>query len=94
MLLEALELLRRQELRVLDSLAQAARRPQLASGLEGVERRAVGGVADGVDPDRPVRLGREPDPGSSPSRLVISTPEPSSRRAVADPSVPSMKPFR
>ena len=31
---------------------------------------------------------------SSTSRELISTPEPSSSRAVAEPSVPSMKPLR
>ena len=47
-----------QQLRVLDPLAQAARLPLVAGGLEGVERRTVRGVADRVHGDRPAGGGR------------------------------------
>ena len=50
-----------EQLRVLDPLAQAARRPLVAGGLEGVERRAVRGVADRVHRHRPAGGGRPPD---------------------------------
>ena len=49
---EARDVLGRQQLRVLDPLAQAERLPGVARRLEGVERLAVGQVADRVDGDR------------------------------------------
>ena len=54
---EAREVLRCEALRVLDPLAQAARRPFVLRRLERVERLAVGAVADRVHPDRPARSG-------------------------------------
>ena len=42
---------------MLDPLAQAARLPNVARALEGVERGAVGRIADRVHADRPARLG-------------------------------------
>ena len=82
-------------LRVLDPVAEAERLPRVLRRLEGVERVAVGPVADRVHGDRPAgRCGRARTISSSSSRLVISTPEPSSISAVREPSVPSMNAFR
>ena len=92
---EARHVLGREQLRVLDPLAQAERLPGVAGRLEGVERLAVGQVADRVDGDREAGArGASRMYSSNCSRLVISTPEPSSMRAVCEPSVPSMNAFR
>ena len=89
------DVLGREQLGVLDALAQAERLPDVARRLEGVERLAVGEVADRVDGDREACARRRRGcTRSSSSRLVISTPEPSSIRAVCEPSVPSMNAFR
>ena len=50
---EARDVVRGEALGVLDALAQPARRPGVACRLEGVERVAVGAVADRVHGDRP-----------------------------------------
>ena len=92
---EPADVLRRQQLRVLDPLPQPERRPLVARLLEGVERLAVREVADRVDGDRQAGAGAAGRTiSTSASRLVISTPEPSSIRAVCEPSVPSMNAFR
>ena len=92
---EAADVLRREQLRVLDPVPQPERRPLVASLLEGVERLAVGQVADRVHGDRPAGAAqRQRRISTSASRLVISTPVPSSIRAVCEPSVPSMNAFR
>ena len=79
---------------MLDALAEPERRPLVARRLERVERVPVRAVADRVHRDRPAARAPARTISSSSSRLVISTPEPSSIRAVCEPSVPSMNAFR
>ena len=79
---------------MLDPLAQPERRPGVARRLERVERVAVREVADRVHGDGQPGLGRAPDDLLELLALVIWTPEPSSIRAVCEPSVPSMNTFR
>ena len=91
---EPRHVLRREALRVLDPVAEAARRPLVPRLLERVEgvrlaRSPIACTATG----QPARAPRRTMSASS-SRLVISTPEPSSISAVCEPSVPSMKTFR
>ena len=52
---EAGEVFGREQLRVLDAVAQAERLPGRACLLEGVERLAVREIADRVDGDRQAR---------------------------------------
>src|SRR5437016_6198048 len=54
---EAPDVLRREALRMLDPLPEAARLPRLTRALEGVEGGAVRLIADRVHADRPARLG-------------------------------------
>ena len=79
---------------MLDPLPQPERLPLVARLLERVERVPVREVADRVHRDRPAGARPARMISTSSSRLVISTPEPSSSRAVCEPSVPSMKAFR
>ena len=58
---EAGDVFGRQALRVLDPVPQPARAPGVLRRLEGVERVAVGEIADCVDGDRKVRLSPKPD---------------------------------
>jgi hypothetical protein len=92
---EAGDIGRIEQLGVLDARAQAEREPDVAGTGEGVERVAVGSIADGVDSHREARAGPAPDDGRRGASLdVISTPVPSSIRAVPEPRVPSMNTFR
>jgi hypothetical protein len=78
---------RRKQLGMLDSRAEPL--PIGARRLESVQRLAVREVADGVDGER--------EPGARPSANelleLLAAPEPSSMRAVCEPSVPSMNAF-
>ncbi len=92
---KATDVLRREALRVLDSLAQPERRPHVARRLERIQRRAVRRDHRSRAPRRASRLPRAARTTSaSSSPLVITTPEPSSIHAVWEPSVPSMNAFR
>ena len=72
---EARDVLRREQLRVLDPLPEAERAPRVARRLERVERVAVRAVADRVHRDRAARAARRARTiSSSSSRAVISTP--------------------
>ena len=91
---EAREIVLGEALGVLDPLAQPVRPPELLRPLERVERLAVRAVADRVHGDRPAGLRARRTISASSSPLVISTPQPSSIRAVCEPSVPSMNALR
>ncbi len=92
---EARQIGRIDALGVLDPLAQAERRPELAGRRERVERLAVRAIADRMDGHGPAgRGGRARTISASSSPLVMHTPLPSSIQAVCEPSVPSMNAFR
>ena len=69
----------------------AAASPLVAGLRERVERVAIRCVADRMHRDRPPDCAPRRTISASSSRS-ISTPEPSSKRAVCEPSVPSMRP--
>src|SRR5207248_8127959 len=91
---EAADILRREELRVLDALAQAAglQSARVSSNASSASRFAWSPIACTAT-GKPARAARRMTSANA-SRLVISTPEPSSMRAVCEPSVPSMKTLR